>query len=116
MEDAGWLAEAVGSLYNNHIDGADKDTLRVRLWRLAFTSPLLLRSQMQQFFNENTQARVAPPRNSAQLFVWQFGAQLGAQFSDPHPHLRCSSRSVSPPSAPTQSSSSPRKGAPSPRR
>ena len=67
MEDAGWLAEAVGSLYNNHIDGADKDTLRVRLWRLAFTSPLLLRSQMQQFFNENTQVRVAPPRNSAQF-------------------------------------------------
>ena len=67
MEDAGWLAEAVGSLYNNHIDGADKDTLRVRLWRLAFTSPLLLRSQMQQFFNENTQVRVATPRNSVAI-------------------------------------------------
>ena len=68
MEDAGWLAEAVGSLYNNHIDGADKDTLRVRLWRLAFTSPLLLRSQMQQFFNENTQVRVATPRNSGRNY------------------------------------------------
>ena len=116
VEDAGWLAEAVGSLYNNHIDGADKDTLRVRLWRLAFTSPLLLRSQMQQFFNENTQVRVAPPpppRNSGRA---QLGARFGLQFSEPPSPSPFSSRSVSPPSAPMQSSSSPRKGAPSPRR
>ena len=74
MEDAGWLAEAVGSLYNNHIDGADKDTLRVRLWRLAVTSPLLLRSQMQQFFNENTLLLLPPP--PPPQFAWQFRRAL----------------------------------------